>query len=83
MAAWRYRVAKDDKGKLHFVFARYDTTDTYARIGLIAGIALNEGDSIDDMRRLAQWLMRACDEPVISMAEREDEPHDEEMDGDT
>lgn len=76
MAAWRYRVAKDDKGKLHFVFARYDTTDPYARCGLIAGIAFNEGNSIDEMRDLARMLMQACDEPAISMAEFEIEPHD-------
>lgn len=80
MGVWRYRVAKD-KGKLRFVFARYDTTDMYARRGLIAGI-VNEGDSINDLRILAQMLIRALDEPVIGMAEFEDEPHDDDDDDD-
>jgi hypothetical protein len=53
---WRYRVAKDDKeGKLHFVDARYDTVDSTHRCGLL-GI-INEGNDIEDMRRLAQKLL--------------------------
>jgi hypothetical protein len=78
--AWRYRVAKDDKGKLHFVFARYDTSDPNHRCGL-TGI-LNEGDDIEGMRRLAQQLQAACDDPIIPLEEYGDEDADEDTEGD-
>ena len=65
---WQYRVARDDAGRLHFVYARYRPEDERYRCGLIQGI-LNEGRDIEDMRRLAQQLLCACAEPIISMAE--------------
>jgi hypothetical protein len=75
MAVWRYRVAQDDAGKLHFVFARYRPEDMQCRCGLIPTI-LNEGRNIEDMRQLARQLLCACKEPVIPMTEHgwEDDP---------
>lgn len=76
--AWRHRVARDDKGRLHFVFARYDVVDPYQRTGM-TGI-FNEGADLDAMRRLAADLARACDEPIISSVEKEREPGDDDED---
>jgi hypothetical protein len=78
MAQWRYRVAKDDKGKFRFVTARYDDVDEYARRGLIPQIAHNYADTVDQLRWLARQLLAACDQPVISMAEFETEPREDE-----
>jgi len=77
--AWRHRVARDDEGKLHFVFARYDTTDPRQRRGMIGGV-FNEGATIDEMKTLARDLLRACDDPIISMLEYEHEGSDDEDD---
>jgi hypothetical protein len=78
MGAWRYRVAKDDNNKLHFVFARYDDVDRHVRRGIVPGVALNEGNTVDDMRRLAQSLLAACNEPIISLEPNAVEPHDDD-----
>jgi hypothetical protein len=75
-ACWRYRVAKD--GKLHFVFARYHSSDPDYRCGL-TGI-LNEGRDIEDMRQLAQMPLQACDEPIIPLEERGHEVDPDEDD---
>jgi hypothetical protein len=71
--AWRYRVARDDKGKLHFVFARYDVAEPGERRGMVGGI-FNEGDTIEDMRRLIRELEAACDTPIINLNQYELEP---------
>lgn len=79
MGAWRPRVARDDKGKLHLVYARYDDGDPYARCGMasISGV-FNEADTIDQMKRYAQRLVEACGEPIIPMEEYGIEPNDED-----
>jgi hypothetical protein len=75
MAAWRPRISRDDEGKLHFVYARYDDADSYQRCGMTGiGGVFNKGASIEDMRHFARSLPHACDEPIISMTEREREP---------
>jgi len=51
------------------------------RCGLIPEI-FNEGDDAEDMRHLAEELLRACDEPIISTAEYEYEPGDDDDDDD-
>jgi hypothetical protein len=68
MAVWRYRVARDDSGKLHFVFARYRPEDLQCRCGLLPSI-FNEGRTIQEMQWLAQQLLDACEEPIIPMTE--------------
>jgi hypothetical protein len=79
VGAWRYRVAKDGKeGKLHFVYARYDTVDPNRRRGMI-GI-FNEGNDVADMRQLAQQLLAACNEPIIPLEEYRDEGSEEDED---
>jgi hypothetical protein len=77
MAAWRLRIARANNGTLHFVHARYRPEDPYFRCGLIPSIP-NAGTSVEEMHNLATQLMNACDEPIITMAEREQEPNDEE-----
>jgi hypothetical protein len=78
MAQRRYRVPKDDKGKFHFVTARYDDVDEYARRGLIPEVAHNYAGTVDQLRWLARQLLAACDQLVISMAEFETEPRKDE-----
>jgi hypothetical protein len=81
MAAWRHRVARDCDGKLHFVFARYDTSDPRYRCGMLD--IFNEGSTLDDMRRLVHELEAACNHPIIEMTEtgfESDEDADEDED---
>lgn len=80
MAAWRHRVARDEKGKLHFVCARYDTADPRQRCGM-TGI-WNEGGTLDDMRQLVRELGAACNDAVINMTEYELEPGEDGDDED-
>lgn len=78
-AFWCYRVAEDETdGKLHFVYARYRSDDPSYRCGLLK--IINEGTDIEDMRRLAQQLLAACDEPIIPLEEYGDEEEDEDED---
>lgn len=81
MGVWRPRIARDDEGKLHFVYARYDDVDSYQRCGMTGiGGLFNEGASIKDMESFARGLLAACNEPVISMTEHEREPPSEDDD---
>ena len=75
-AAWRHRVARDEKGTLHFVYARYRSESPEYRSGM-TGPCL-AGETIDEMREHARNLLAACDEPIISTAEQEDESGDDE-----
>lgn len=78
MAAWCPRVARDEDGKLHFVYARYRPEDMRQRCGMVGiGGVFNDGKTIEDMRRLAQQLLNACDQPIINMTEYEYEPAEE------
>jgi hypothetical protein len=79
-AAWRHRVARDEKGILHFVCARYRSESPEYRSG-ITGPWL-AGKTIDEMREHARSLLAACDEPIISTAEHEDESGDYDEDED-
>lgn len=69
MAAWRHRIVRDvSEKRLHFVFARYDAdADRQDRCRMVE--MLNEGDTIDDMRRLVRELDAACTAPIIVVAE--------------
>lgn len=73
---WRYRVAKDEKeGKLHFVYARYRSSNPTYRCGLTS--IFNEGNTVEELRQLAEMLLKACDEPIIPLEEYGDENDDE------
>lgn len=76
MAAWLHRVARDDKGELHFVAARYRPEDMRQRCGM--GPIFNSGKSLDDMRNLARQLLEACDKPIINLTEYEYEEGDDD-----
>jgi hypothetical protein len=80
MAAWRLRIARASNGTLHFVYARYRPDDPGFRCGLISSIP-NAGTSVEEMRSLAMQLLKACDEPIITMAEREQESEPDDDDG--
>jgi hypothetical protein len=77
MAAWQHRVARDSKGKLHFVFARYSASDPRRRCGMIGGI-FNEGTTLEDMRSLVRELDAACNNPIIDMTEDGFEPDEDD-----
>jgi hypothetical protein len=79
-AAWRHRVARDEEGTLHFVYARYRSDSPGYRSGMTS--PLLAGETIDEMREHARSLIAACDEPIISTAEQEDESGDCEEDED-
>jgi hypothetical protein len=73
---WRYRVPKDaENNKLHFVYARYRSEDPSRRCGLTD--ILNEGNSLEDLGRLAQQLLAACDAPIIPLEEFGEEGSEE------
>ena len=88
MAAWCPRVARDEKGRLHFVYARYRPEDMRQRCGMV-GIdsVFNDGATIDDLRSFAEQLLDACDRPIINMTayeyeDAEDDDDDEEDEDD-
>lgn len=76
-ALWRHRIARDDKGKLHFVYARYRSDDLGYRCGMYPNIN-NTGNSVEDMRQLVHELEAACRDPVIEMTETGDEPNEDD-----
>jgi hypothetical protein len=82
MAALVLRVARDERGKLHFVTARYRPEDMRQRCGMVGINLFNEGNTIEQMRAFAQSLLEACDRPIIAMTEYEYEPADDDEDED-
>jgi hypothetical protein len=62
IAAWSHRLVRDKDGKLHFAWVRFSRVESRA-----SGIALirNEGQDVDEMRRLARELLSACDQGII------------------
>lgn len=55
---------KDDKGKLHFAAVRFRPYEN-----TISGATAiwNDGGTIEDMRKLANELLQACDRSVIDL----------------
>jgi hypothetical protein len=81
--AWSHRIVKDENGKLHFAYVRFRPFEDNIS-GIIAPLSINNvGDTVDELRKLAQQLLDACDEGIIGPdghdpdADAEDEDEDE------
>jgi hypothetical protein len=78
---WRPRVARDGLGRLRLVYARYRYDEPRQRCGLSRSLdvfAPAAAGSVESLRAFARGLLAACDEPVISMAEFDLEPRDDD-----
>jgi hypothetical protein len=72
-AFWKHRIARDADGGLHLTYARYRSDAPSTRVALVDIHDYGEA-TLDEMRQLARGLLLACDEPIISMREYEEEP---------
>lgn len=73
--AWRHRVVKDEKGRLHFAALRFRPLENTPS-GIVS--IFNDGANIEDMRQLTLELLAACDERIIDADHLTD---DEQNDG--
>ena len=64
--AWSCRLVKGEDGKLQFAAVRFRPMED--RISGAIAIR-NSGDTVEDMRSLANKLLRACDAGVINLAD--------------
>jgi hypothetical protein len=76
--AWSHRLVRGEDGKLHFAYVRFRHMESSVS-GTVS--IMNEGDDVDDMRRLAQELLAACDRGIIGH-DGEDPDQQEEPDED-
>lgn len=81
MAMWSHRLVKSEDGRLHFAWVRFRELEDC--ISGATGIH-NSGETVEDMRNLANELLRACDAGVIDMANgrNPDAVGEDEEDGD-
>jgi hypothetical protein len=76
MAQWSHRLVRDKLGKLHFACVRFREFES-CMSGMM-GIN-NEGENIEEMRRLAKELLIACERAIIGPdGEDPDFEYDEE-----
>ena len=84
MGAWNHRIVKSEDGKLHFAYVRFRYLEDC--ISGATGI-YNSGETVEDMRKLANELLHACDAGIIDMAngrdpdaENDDDDNDDDDD---
>jgi hypothetical protein len=60
--AWSYRLVRDANDKLHFAWVRFRPHESHVSGVIATGI---EGADVEDMRRLANELLVACNQGII------------------
>jgi len=78
-AVWETRIVQSEDGTLRFAECRFRVDDSTSIAGITMPII--KGKTIEDMRQIAQSLLRACDRAIID-PDGEDPERQEEDEND-